>query len=101
MSGYKLDNEQIQEIETVFCFFDKDKDGVLNLRDATNALRSLGKDPTDAQIKGSSLITRGAYFEKKTNIGFDQRALTSLKLCKKTETQYYRYKFSIHSFQSF
>ena len=52
MSSCQLNNDQIQEIESAFCFFDKDKDGMLNLRDATNALRSLGKDPTDNQLKG-------------------------------------------------
>ena len=47
-----LTDEKKEEIDDVFDFFDKDKDGLISFFDLTNMLRWLQFNPTGREIEG-------------------------------------------------
>ena len=47
---------ELRELRQAFDLFDKDKDGTINLKELTNIMKSLGRDPTEEEIKGKSFF---------------------------------------------
>ncbi len=43
--------DQISEFREVFNYFDKDNDGFLNTHEVGDAMRALGENPTEAELK--------------------------------------------------
>merc|ERR1712183_226160 len=46
-----LTDEQKAEIKEAFNFFDKDKDGSIDVKELNNVMKSLGKNPTDSELQ--------------------------------------------------
>ena len=46
-----LTDEQKAEIKEAFNFFDKDKDGSIDVNELNNVMKSLGKNPTDNEMQ--------------------------------------------------
>ena len=46
-----LTDEQKAEIKEAFNFFDKDKDGSIDITELNNVMKSLGKNPTDSELQ--------------------------------------------------
>ena len=46
---------ELRELRQAFDLFDKDKDGVINLRELKEVMKTLGRDPTEEEIKGKKL----------------------------------------------
>jgi calmodulin len=51
MSDSQLSVEQQNEYRELFQYFDRDKDGFLELKDLKLLMRALGEDPTEAELK--------------------------------------------------
>ena len=47
----KLSQEQIDEFKKAFSLFDRDGDGTINASELGTVMRSLGKNPTQAEIQ--------------------------------------------------
>ena len=47
----KLNEAQLAEFKTAFQTFDKDKDGKINLRELGVAMRAMGHNPTDIELR--------------------------------------------------
>ena len=47
----KLTKEQIAEIKEAFSLYDKDGNGTISTKELGTALRSLGQNPTEAEIQ--------------------------------------------------
>ena len=47
---------ELRELRQAFDLFDKDKDGTINLKELTNIMKSLGRDPTEEEIKGKTFF---------------------------------------------
>ena len=46
-----ITEEQIAEFKETFCLFDKDGDGTITTKDLGNVMRSLGQNPTEAELQ--------------------------------------------------
>ena len=46
---------ELRELRQAFDLFDTDKDGTINLKELTNIMKSLGRDPSEEEIKGKKL----------------------------------------------
>ena len=46
-----LTDDQKGEIKEAFNFFDKDKDGSIDITELNNVMKSLGKNPTDSELQ--------------------------------------------------
>ena len=46
-----LTDDQKGEIKEAFNFFDKDKDGSIDVNELNNVMKSLGKNPTDNEMQ--------------------------------------------------
>ena len=46
-----LTREQISEFKEVFSMFDKDKDGTISAKDLLKVMRSLGQNPSEAEVQ--------------------------------------------------
>ena len=46
-----LTDDQKGEIKEAFNFFDKDKDGSIDITELNNVMKSLGKNPTDNEMQ--------------------------------------------------
>ncbi|XP_047323088.1 calmodulin-like [Impatiens glandulifera] len=49
--AHHLSNDQISEFKEAFGFFDKDGDGSITTKELGTVMRSLGKNPTEAEIQ--------------------------------------------------
>ena len=47
----KLNEEQLTELQDAFSFFDKNGDGCITTRELGSVLRSLGQNPTEAELQ--------------------------------------------------
>ena len=52
----QLSNEQIAEFKEAFSLFDKDGDGSITTKELGTVMRSLGQNPTEAELQ--DMITR-------------------------------------------
>ena len=48
----KLTEEQIAEFKEAFSLFDKDGDGTITTKELGTVMRSLGQNPTEAELQG-------------------------------------------------
>ena len=46
-----LTEEQIGEFQDAFCRFDTDRDGVINSKELGAVLRTIGQNPTEAELQ--------------------------------------------------
>ena len=54
----QLTEEQIAEFKEAFSLFDKDGDGTITTKELGTVMRSLGQNPTEADLQGySNLLT--------------------------------------------
>ena len=58
----QLTEEQIAEFKEAFSLFDKDGDGTITTKELGTVMRSLGQNPTEAELQVAFL-----------NLGHDQR----------------------------
>jgi calmodulin len=49
--GLELTPEQINEFKTAFSLFDKDGDGTITAKELDTVMRSIGQNPTEAELK--------------------------------------------------
>ena len=49
----ELTEEQIAEFKEAFSLFDKDGDGMITTKDLSSVMRSLGQNPTEAELQDS------------------------------------------------
>ncbi|XP_004411877.1 PREDICTED: calmodulin-like protein 3 [Odobenus rosmarus divergens] len=47
----QLSKEQVAEFKEAFCLFDKDGDGVITTQELGTVMRSLGQNPTEAELR--------------------------------------------------
>ena len=47
----QLSNEQISEFKEAFSLFDKDGDGTITTKELGTVMRSLGQNPTEAELQ--------------------------------------------------
>ena len=52
-----LTKEQIQEFKEAFSLFDKDGDGTITTKELQTVMRSLGQNPTDAELQVCTEVT--------------------------------------------
>lgn len=50
--AHRLTEEQINEFKEAFSLFDKDGDGVISTQELGTVMRSVGHNPTEAEIQG-------------------------------------------------
>ena len=50
----KLTEEQIAEFKEAFSLFDKDGDGTITTKELGTVMRSLGQNPTEAELQGKT-----------------------------------------------
>ena len=50
----QLTEEQIAEFKEAFSLFDKDGDGTITTKELGTVMRSLGQNPTEAELQGNS-----------------------------------------------
>ena len=50
-----LTEEQIAEFKEAFSLFDKDGDGTITTKELGTVMRSLGQNPTEAELQGREL----------------------------------------------
>uniref|UniRef100_A0A8D1BAP9 EF-hand domain-containing protein n=1 Tax=Sus scrofa TaxID=9823 RepID=A0A8D1BAP9_PIG len=48
----QLTEEQIAEVQEAFSLFDKDGDGTITTKELGTVMRSLGQNPTEAELQG-------------------------------------------------
>ena len=48
----KLTEEQVAEFKEAFSLFDKDGDGTITTKELGTVMRSLGQNPTEAELQG-------------------------------------------------
>ena len=48
----QLTEEQIAEFKEAFSLFDKDGDGTITTKELGTVMRSLGQNPTEAELQG-------------------------------------------------
>lgn len=51
MSLFQLTEEQIAEFKEAFSLFDKDGDGTITTKELGTVMRSLGQNPTEAELQ--------------------------------------------------
>ena len=51
MMADQLTKEQIAKIQEAFLFFDKDGDGTITTKELVTVMRSLGQNPTEAELQ--------------------------------------------------
>merc|ERR1712241_235932 len=51
MATEKLSEEQIGEFQDAFAFYDSDHDGIINAHELSLILRSIGQNPTEAELQ--------------------------------------------------
>ena len=49
----QLTEEQIAEFKEAFSLFDKDGDGTITTKELGTVMRSLGQNPTEAELQGN------------------------------------------------
>ena len=49
---FQLTEEQIAEFKEAFSLFDKDGDGTITTKELGTVMRSLGQNPTEAELQG-------------------------------------------------
>uniref|UniRef100_A0A8C0Q5I9 EF-hand calcium-binding domain-containing protein 11 n=1 Tax=Canis lupus familiaris TaxID=9615 RepID=A0A8C0Q5I9_CANLF len=47
----QLSEEQVAEFKEAFCLFDKDGDGAITTQELGTVMRSLGQNPTEAELR--------------------------------------------------
>ena len=52
---FQLTEEQIAEFKEAFSLFDKDGDGTITTKELGTVMRSLGQNPTEAELQGQFL----------------------------------------------
>ena len=52
----QLTEEQIAEFKEAFSLFDKDGDGTITTKELGTVMRSLGQNPTEAELQGNFLL---------------------------------------------
>jgi EF hand len=55
----QLSEEQIAEFKEAFALFDKDSDGTITTKELGTVMRSLGQNPTEAELQ--DMINEGSY----------------------------------------
>ena len=50
----QLTEEQIAEFKEAFSLFDKDGDGTITTKELGTVMRSLGQNPTEAELQGQT-----------------------------------------------
>ena len=59
----KLTEEQIAEFKEAFSLFDKDGDGTITTKELGTVMRSLGQNPTEAELQGNyEILLLDSYF---------------------------------------
>ena len=58
----QLTEEQIAEFKEAFSLFDKDGDGTITTKELGTVMRSLGQNPTEAELQGNFLKIRSFLF---------------------------------------
>ncbi|CAG8660041.1 5007_t:CDS:2 [Cetraspora pellucida] len=51
MDNNQLTEEQISEYQAAFSLFDKDKDGVITIKELRDVMKSLGQNPTQTELQ--------------------------------------------------
>ena len=59
----QLTEEQIAEFKEAFSLFDKDGDGTITTKELGTVMRSLGQNPTEAELQGN-LKKNGKFYIK-------------------------------------
>jgi len=54
----QLTEEQIAEFKEAFSLFDKDGDGTITTKELGTVMRSLGQNPTEAELQGCIFCPR-------------------------------------------
>ena len=60
----QLTEEQIAEFKEAFSLFDKDGDGTITTKELGTVMRSLGQNPTEAELQGNFFQNRVISFKK-------------------------------------
>ena len=55
----QLTEEQIAEFKEAFSLFDKDGDGTITTKELGTVMRSLGQNPTEAELQGKFCFRSG------------------------------------------
>ncbi len=55
----ELSDEQVSEFKEAFALFDKDGDGTITTRELGTVMRSLGQNPTEAELQ--DMINEGVF----------------------------------------
>ena len=79
----QLTEEQIAEFKEAFSLFDKDGDGTITTKELGTVMRSLGQNPTEAELQG-------IFFLKIRSFLFRNCLFLSVLIKKMT---YFRWKF--------
>ena len=66
----QLTEEQIAEFKEAFSLFDKDGDGTITTKELGTVMRSLGQNPTEAELQGNfskiqHFYLKNGYFNSK------------------------------------
>ena len=51
LNGFQLTDDQIAEFKEAFSLFDKDGDGCITTKELGTVMRSLGQNPTEAELQ--------------------------------------------------
>lgn len=71
----QLTEEQIAEFKEAFSLFDKDGDGTITTKELGTVMRSLGQNPTEAELQGIFFFENSVIFISKLFIfiGFNKK----------------------------
>ena len=58
----QLTEEQIAEFKEAFSLFDKDGDGTITTKELGTVMRSLGQNPTEAELQGIFFWKFGHFY---------------------------------------
>ena len=72
-----LTKEQISEFKEAFSMFDENKDGKITAKELLKVMRSLGQNPTEAELQN---MINDVDIDGSGNIEFDQFASFALRL---------------------
>jgi len=67
----QLTEEQIAEFKEAFSLFDKDGDGTITTKELGTVMRSLGQNPTEAELQVRYIICSSSIIIN-DHLGYDQ-----------------------------
>ncbi|XP_072033633.1 neo-calmodulin-like [Amphiura filiformis] len=86
MATSNLTEEQVTEFKEAFCLFDKNGDGLITANDIGLVMRSLGQNPTEAELQDMFIGVDSAALNGK-GINFDEFLLMMSRKMQTSDTE--------------